>query len=131
MVNSQRDNFYLGFLQEVLPVGLAMVDRFNKDGVKKTVDGFISSDLLVEELRAEGEQAAQIFRDRLDKVSPGLGNPVMAVEVEVEEVEEDTIHGKEIKDQKSLVEVLNRIQSRMDSLENFLLTKSEDKSIEF
>jgi hypothetical protein len=35
----------------------------------------------IEQLRQEGEVAASQVRERLDRVSPGLGNPVVKVEV--------------------------------------------------
>ena len=50
------------------------------------VEAFTGSSDPLQQLRVEGEAAARSVRDRLDQVSPGLGNPVMAVNVAVDDV---------------------------------------------
>ena len=64
---------------------LAMVDRVRRGGARKMVEAFTGSSDPLQELRVEGEAAARSVRDRLDQVSPGLGNPVMAVNVAVDD----------------------------------------------
>ncbi|MEB3264933.1 MAG: hypothetical protein VKJ66_11225 [Synechococcus sp.] len=76
------DALRLTLMQDVLPVGLAVVERARKGGVQEVMAAFDgrSSDPLGS-LRREGEPAASQVREGLDRVSPGLGNPVMKVEV--------------------------------------------------
>jgi hypothetical protein len=81
------DNLRLTLMQQVLPVGLALVERVRRGGPGELASAFDSraGDPL-DQLRQEGEPAASRLRDQLDQVSPGLGNPVMPVEVrEVDE----------------------------------------------
>ena len=71
----------LKLMQEVLPVGLAVADRARKGGAKDVIAAFQGDADPIEQLRQEGEVAASQVRERLDRVSPGLGNPVVKVEV--------------------------------------------------
>ncbi len=72
----------LTLMQDVLPVGLAVVERARKGGPRQVIAAFdgTSSDPL-DQLRQEGEPAAGQVRENLDRIQPGLGNPVMRVEV--------------------------------------------------
>ena len=79
---SQRlDALRLKLMQEVLPVGLAVADRARKGGAKDVIAAFQGDEDPIEQLRQEGSEAASQVRERLDRLSPGLGNPVMKVEV--------------------------------------------------
>ncbi|MFQ6539476.1 MULTISPECIES: hypothetical protein [Aphanothece] len=82
MAADPLDTLRLTLMQDVLPVGLAMVERVRKGGPQQVMAAFdgSSSDPL-DQLRREGETAASQVREQLDRVSPGLGNPVMKVEV--------------------------------------------------
>ena len=65
-----------------------MVERARKGGLKDVVAGFSGAEAGTDplsKLRQEGEPLASQLRDGLDRVSPGLGNPVMKVEVRVEQ----------------------------------------------
>lgn len=76
------DALRLALMQDVLPVGLAAVDRVRKGGAGELMAAFAATDGdPVARLRAEGEPAASRVRETLDQFSPGLGNPVMRVEV--------------------------------------------------
>ena len=80
--NAQRLNaLRLKLMQDVLPVGLAVADRARKGGAKDVIAAFQGDADPIEQLRQEGEVAASQVRERLDRVSPGLGNPVVKVEV--------------------------------------------------
>ncbi len=76
------DALRLTLMQDVLPVGLAMAERVRKGGPKEVLAAFDgrSADPLGS-LRQEGEPAARSLRDTLDRFQPGLGNPVLKVEV--------------------------------------------------
>ena len=79
------DELRLALMQDVLPMGLAFVDRVRSDGPARAVESLAQADDLLEDLRREGEPAARVLRERLDQISPGLGNPVMSVQVQADE----------------------------------------------
>jgi hypothetical protein len=82
MAADPLDTLRLTLMQDVLPVGLAMVERVRKGGPQEVMAAFDgSSPDPLDQLRREGETAASQVREQLDRVSPGLGNPVMKVEV--------------------------------------------------
>ena len=114
MADDSFDSLRLSLMQDALPVGLAMVDRARRGGARKMLEAFTGSSDPLQELRVEGEAAARSVRDRLDQVSPGLGNPVMAVNVAVDDV---VVNSPEAQDQQSLLEVLARIEGRLDALQ--------------
>lgn len=69
-------------MQDVLPVGLGAVDRVRKGGPAELLAALTAGEGdPVARLREEGEPAASRLRQQLDQLSPGLGNPVMKVEV--------------------------------------------------
>jgi len=83
MAPDPLDALRFSLMQDVLPVGLAAFERVRRGGPQELIaafDGAEESDPL-DRLRQEGEPAASRVRQQLDQVSPGLGNPVMKVEV--------------------------------------------------
>jgi len=86
------DALRLTLMQDVLPVGLAVVERARKGGPRQVLEAFdgSSSDPLGR-LREEGEPAASQLRENLDRLQPGLGNPVMKVDVRDVPVEPVTV----------------------------------------
>ena len=125
MAVDSKDNLRLSFLEDVLPVGMAVIERVRKGGASKVIEAFNSAEEPLEALRIEGESAAKAFRDRLDKISPGLGNPVVPVEVAVEI---STPNCEETLDQACLMECLERIKFGIDDLEHFLVDDSLEHS---
>lgn len=84
MASDPLDALRLTLMQDVLPVGLAAVDRVRRGGPRELWAAFEADsdgDDPLDRLRQEGEPAASRLREQLDQVSPGLGNPVMKVEV--------------------------------------------------
>ncbi len=122
--NQPLDTLRLALMQDVLPVGLALVERARTGGPAKVVESFTSGapDPL-RELRDEGEPAAKDVRERLDQVSPGLGNPVMSVQVAVEEPSAEVVDvfldegSSPEQEEQHLHEVLARITQRLQALE--------------
>lgn len=113
------DQLRLSLMQDVLPVGLAMVDRIRQGGPGKVADAFNGSvESSIDALRQEGEPAARSVREQLDQVSPGLGNPVMPVTVSVE-VPEPSLDETLV-----LLDTLERIEGRLDQLRALLKTTS-------
>lgn len=113
------DQLRLSLMQDVLPVGLAVLERARRGGPGKVAEVFTGgSDDPIADLRQEGEPVARGVREQLDAVSPGLGNPVMAVSVSVEDpapVEETTVS-----DRDALMQALRRIEGRLDELRRCL-----------
>ena len=88
MAADPLDKLRLRLMQDLLPVGVAVVERARKGGLKDVVAGFSAAQAGTDpltQLRQEGEPLASQLRDGLDRVSPGLGNPVMKVDVRVEQ----------------------------------------------
>ncbi len=118
------DAMRLALMQDVLPVGLALLDRARRGGPGRVVESFTTSPEPFSDLRSEGEPAAREVRERLDHVSPGLGNPVMEVAVEVEDMVEETVEEKgepdlpvSAEDERlALQAALNRIEQRLVQL---------------
>ncbi|MEB3319937.1 MAG: hypothetical protein VKI63_03245 [Cyanobium sp.] len=82
MAADPLDAFRLALMQDVLPVGLGAVDRVRKGGPAELLAALAAGDGdPLARLRQEGEPAASRLREQLDQLSPGLGNPVMKVEV--------------------------------------------------
>lgn len=82
MATDPLDALRLTLMQDLLPVSLAVVERARRGGASEVMAAFngSASDPLGK-LRQEGEPAASQLRDNLDRIQPGLGNPVMKVEV--------------------------------------------------
>ena len=113
------DTLRLALMQDVLPVGLAVVDRVRKGGPQQVLEAFDgSSPDPIDQLRQEGETAATQVREQLDRVTPGLGNPVMKVEVrDVDPVVSQAGHGAA---SAELQERLMAISDRLTLLEQRL-----------
>jgi hypothetical protein len=111
------DELRLALMQDVLPMGLAFVDRVRSEGPARVVESLSQGDDPLADLRKEGEPAARVLRERLDQISPGLGNPVMSVQVEVEEPVEPQSSSSLPDDPRELQEVLDRIETRLQRLD--------------
>ena len=108
------DQLRLSLMQDVLPVGLAVLERARQGGPGKVVEAFTAGSVdPIADLRQEGEPVARDVREQLDAVSPGLGNPVMPVSVSVEEpasVQDRQDHPDD------LLPTLRRIEERLEEL---------------
>jgi len=121
------DKLRLALMQDLLPVGVAMVERARKGGIKDVVSAFSPAEADADplsQLRREGEPLASQLRDGLDRLSPGLGNPVMKVDVRVEQPAPAASglvdQGRESLDQAALVDRLRAIDQRLAQLERLL-----------
>ena len=137
MADSQPlDSLRLTLMQDVLPVGLAFVDRVRTDGAAKAMESVAKGEDPLGDLRKQGEPAAREVRERLDQISPGLGNPVMTVQVEVNEPDaaaEVIDAASEMPSDRSgdpdlspaqLQEVLGRIEDRLNRLDALMAPES-------
>ena len=117
------DQLRLSLMQDVLPVGLAVLERARKGGPSKVVEVFTAgSEDPIADLRQEGEPVARDVREQLDAVSPGLGNPVMPVSVSVDE---PAAVDERQDDPDDLLPTLRRIEERLEELRRRLPAQQE------
>ena len=118
------DQLRLSLMQDVLPVGLAVLERARQGGPGKVVEVFTAgSEDPIADLRQEGEPVARDVREQLDAVSPGLGNPVMPVSVSVEEP--GTFEQRQ-DDSEDLLPTLRRIEERLEELRRRLPAQQQE-----
>ena len=115
MAPDPLDALRLTLMQEVLPVGLAVVERARRGGPRDVIEAFSAASDPLGQLKDEGEAAARQVRERLDQLQPGLGNPVM--KVEVRDVPADAPAAE---DRQELQQALARIADRLTQLERRL-----------
>lgn len=84
MANDPLQSLRLQMLNDVLPVGLGAVARLRSARAKDLLNDLLSGQDGVANLRQDGEDDARQLRDLLDQLAPGLGNPVVEVDVEVQ-----------------------------------------------
>jgi hypothetical protein len=109
------DQLHLSFMQDVLPVGLAVFERARQGGAGRVAEVFTAGSTdPIADLRQEGEPVARDVREQLDSVSPGLGNPIMPVSISVEEPHIS------VDERNELMLALKRIEQRMDALRRLL-----------
>ena len=122
MAKDQFKDLHLFAMESVLPFGMGIIHKARTGGLKKIMDVLKSKDPLAE-FQVNGEKSAKKVRDKIDQVIPGLGHPVIPVDVNVEENYPD---GK-INERDSLISALNRIDSRLENLKNLLDNGSKNK----
>ncbi|WP_269611892.1 hypothetical protein [Prochlorococcus marinus] len=115
MAKDQLRDFHLFAMESALPFGLGIINNAKSGGFQKIMDVFKTKDPF-SEFQVDGETSAKTVRDKIDQLIPGLGYPVVSVDVTVEENYPDY----ESNDQDSLVLTLNRIDSELDQLRSFL-----------
>ncbi len=113
------DEFRLSVMQDALPVGIALFDRFREGGPRRLFDIFRQSDKPLKELQVEGGFGAATLRERLDMIRPGLGNPIMPVKVSIDSKDFD-----DDDDYQLLLEHLREIESKLQNLEQILDSNS-------
>ena len=111
MAKDQLRDFHLFAMESALPFGLGIIKNAKTGGFQKIMDVFKSKDPFLE-FQVDGETSAKTVRDKIDQLIPGLGYPVVSVEVTVEENNPDY----ESHDQDALVSTLNRIDNELDKL---------------
>jgi hypothetical protein len=119
------DALRLTLMQDVLPVGLAVAERVRKGGPKEVLAAFDGGGAdPLGRLREEGEPAARTLRENLDRFQPGLGNPVLKVEVRDVPAEPSMESGGAAPgpadDPGELQAALSRISDRLNQLESHL-----------
>ena len=119
MAKDQLRNFHLFAMESALPFGMGIIKNAKTGGVQKIMDVFKSKDPF-SAFQVDGETSAKTVRDKIEQLIPGLGYPVVSVDVTVEENYPDY----KSNDQDSLVSTLNRIDSELDQLRRFISNDS-------
>ena len=120
MATDPLDALRLTLMQDVLPVGLAVAERARRGGPRDVFEAFSSSGDPLAQLKDEGESAARQVRDNLDRLQPGLGNPVMKVDVRDVPTEAPVAETSAPNDRQELQQALARISGRLTQLEQRL-----------
>jgi hypothetical protein len=120
MASDPLDALRLTLMQEVLPVGLAVVERARRGGPRDVIEAFSAQADPLEQLRQEGEPVARQVRESLDRLQPGLGNPVMKVDVRDVPPAADQPETTDRSDRAELQQALARIGARLTQLEQRL-----------
>ena len=120
MAKDQLRDFHLFAIESALPLSMGIFKNAKTGGLQKIIDVCKSQDPF-SEFQVDGEADAKTLRDKIDQWIPGLGHPVVSVDVTVEENNPKS----ERYDQESLVSALNRIDSELDQLRRFI---SKDSS---
>ena len=119
MAKDLLKDFHLFAVESALPFGIGIIKNAKAGGFQKIKDVFKSKDPF-SELQVDGATSAKLIRDKIDQLIPGLGYPVVSVDVTV--VEKDPQH--ESNDQDSLVSVLNRIDTDLTQLRRLISNDS-------
>ncbi len=119
MAKDQFRNLHLFAMESALPFGLGIIKNAKTGGFRKIIDVCQSKDPF-SEFQVDGETSAKALRDKIDQFIPGLGYPVISVDVTVEENHSDY----EVNDRDSLVSILNRIDSDLEQLRHLIANDS-------
>ena len=121
MAKDQLRDLHLFAMESALPVGMGIIHNVKTGGFQKIINVFKSKDPF-SEFQVDGETSAKTVRDKIDQLIPGLGYPVVSVDVTVEENSSDY----ESNDQDSLVSTLNRIDNELDLLRQNISNDSKN-----
>ena len=121
MAKDKLRDLHLFAMESALPFGMGIINNARNGGLQKIINVFKSKDPF-SEFQVDGKTSAKTVRDKIDQLIPGLGHPVVSVDVTVEENYPDY----EINDRDSLVSTLNRIDTRLDDLRQFLNIDSKN-----
>ena len=111
MAKDQLRNLHLFVMESALPVGMGILKDAKTGGLQKIMDVLKSKDPF-SEFQVDGENSAKTLKDKIEQFIPGLGYPVVSVDVTVAE----NYPNYENSNQDSLVATLNKIDSELDKL---------------
>ena len=123
MAKDQLRDFHLFAMESALPFGMGIIKNAKTGGFQKIMDVFKSKDPF-SEFQVDGETSAKTVRDKIDQFIPGLGYPVVSVDVTVEENYPDY----KSNNQDALVSTLSRIDSDLNQLRQYF--KDDSKKID-
>ena len=119
MAKDQLRDLHLFAMESALPFGMGIINNAKSGGFQKIMDVFKSKDPF-SEFQVDGKTSAKKVRDKIDQFIPGLGYPVVSVDVTVEENFPDS----ESNDQNSLVSTLNRIDAELSQMRRIISNDS-------
>tara|TARA_Y100001968_G_C19172400_1_gene626313 strand:+ start:316 stop:681 length:366 start_codon:yes stop_codon:yes gene_type:complete len=120
MVRDQLRDLHLFAMESALPFGMGIIKNVKTGGMQKIINVCKSKDPFLE-FQVDGESAAKTLRDKIDNLIPGLGHPVVSVDVTVEKNNSDN----ETKDRDTLASALNRIDDQLNQMSHFLNNDSK------
>ena len=115
MAKDQLREFHLFAVESALPFGMGIIKNAKTGGFQKIMDVIKSKDPF-SEFQVDGETSAKNVRDQIDQLIPGLGYPVVSVDVTIDENDP----GYQSNDQDSLVSTLNRIDTELTQLRGLI-----------
>tara|TARA_B100000965_G_scaffold251769_1_gene211812 strand:+ start:541 stop:918 length:378 start_codon:yes stop_codon:yes gene_type:complete len=121
MAKDQLKGLHLFAMESALPFGMGIINNARTGGLQKIINVCKSKDPF-SEFQLDGETSAKTVKDKIDELVPGLGHPVVSVDVSVEENYPDY----ENKDRDSLVSALKRIDNQLDQLRHYLNNVSKN-----
>ena len=119
MAKDQLRDLHLFAMESALPFGMGIINNARTGGFQKIMDVFKSNDPL-SAFQGDGESSAKKVRDKIDQFIPGLGHPVVSVDVTIEKNYSD--YKENEKD--SLVSTLNRIDTHLEQLRQYFMNDS-------
>ena len=115
MAKDQLRNLHLFAVESALPFGMGILKNAKTGGLQKIMDVLKSEDPL-SEFQIDGKNSAKTVRDKIEQLIPGLGYPVVSVDVTVTE----NYPNYENNDQDSLISTLKRIDNELDQLRRLI-----------
>ncbi|HRD41258.1 MAG TPA: hypothetical protein PLI52_00645 [Prochlorococcaceae cyanobacterium AMR_MDS_5431] len=109
---------YLSIRQDVLPIGMAITKRTWCNGIKNVIQVFTQLESPVDQLRQEGDGAAQLVCSKLHNILSNVGSSIGKVEVSEDEGDND-IPVLSLK-MKELLVTLTQIDYDLDLLSKYL-----------
>ena len=121
MAKDQLRDFHIFAMDSALPFGMGIINNAKTGGFKKIMNVLKSQDPF-SEFQIAGKNSAKTVRDKIDQLVPGLGHPVVSVDVSVEKNSSEY----EINYKKDLLSTLERIDTRLDKLRHFFNNDLKD-----
>ena len=119
IAKDQLKDFHLFAMESALPFGMGIIKNAKTGGFQKIMNVIKSKDPFTE-FQVDGETSAKKVRDKIDQLIPGLGYPVVSVDVTVEKNYPDHKNN----DQVSLVSTLDRIDNDLNKLRRMISNDS-------
>ena len=115
MAKDKLRDFHVFAVESALPFGMGIIKNAKTGGLRKIVDVCKSKDPF-SEFQVDGKTSAKTVRDIIDNLIPGLGYPVVSVDITVEE----NYHDYKSNDRDSLVSTLNNIDAELNKLRRLI-----------
>ena len=120
MAKDQLRNLHLFAMESALPLGIGIIKNAKTGGVQKIMDVLKSKDPF-SVFQVDGESTAKTVRNKIEQYVPGLGYPVVSVDVTVAENNPDYENDN---NQDSLVSTLKRIDTELEQLRRLISNNS-------